>query len=52
MKVKHDDGSEDYFKTGDAYYLAPGHYGWIVSDDEFISYEFTSDQKDFGPWKK
>ena len=52
MKVKHDDGSEDYFKAGDAYYLAPGHDGWIVSYDEFISYEFTSDQKDFGPWKK
>ena len=52
MRVKHDDGSEDYFKAGDAYYLAPGHDGWIVSDDEFISYEFTSDQKDFGPWKK
>ena len=52
MRVKHDDGSEDYFEAGDAYYLAPGHDGWIVSDDEFISYEFTSDQKDFGPWKK
>ena len=25
MRVKHDDGSEDYFKAGDAYYLAPGH---------------------------
>ena len=52
MKVKHDDGTEDNFKAGDAYYLAPGHDGWIVSDDEFISYEFSSDQKDFGPWKK
>ena len=52
MKVKHDDGTEDNFKAGDAYYLAPGHDGWIVSDDEFVSYEFTSDQKDFGPWKK
>ena len=52
MKVKHDDGTEDNFKAGDAYYLAPGHDGWIVSYDEFVSYEFTSDQKDFGPWKK
>ena len=52
MKVKHDDGSEETFKAGDAYYLAPGHDGWIVGDKEFQSYEFTSDQKDFGPWKK
>ena len=37
MKVKHDDGTEDNFKAGDAYYLAPGHDGWIVSDDEFVS---------------
>ena len=52
MKVKHDDGNEETFKAGDAYYLAPGHDGWIVGDNEFQSYEFTSDQKDFGPWKK
>ena len=52
MKCIHDDGSELEVGPGDAYYFAPGHDGWIISDDEFVSYEFTSDQKDFGPWKK
>ena len=32
--------------------LAPGHDAWVVGDKEVIGYEFITDDKDFGPWKK
>jgi hypothetical protein len=37
---------------GESYFLAPGHDGWVVGDKEVIGYEFVTDDKDFGPWKK
>ncbi len=37
---------------GDTYFLAPGHDAWVVGDKEVIGYEFITDDKDFGPWKK
>ena len=52
IHVKHDDGSEMEFKEGDSYYLAPGHDAWVIGNNETITYEFFTDDKDFGPWKK
>ena len=52
MHVKHDDGTEMEFTEGDTYFLAPGHDAWVVGDKEVIGYEFITDDKDFGPWKK
>ena len=52
MHVKHDDGTEMEFIEGDTYFLAPGHDAWVVGDKEVIGYEFITDDKDFGPWKK
>ncbi len=52
MRVKHDDGTEMEFTEGDSYFLAPGHDAWVVGDKEVIGYEFITDDKDFGPWKK
>ena len=50
--AKHDDGTEMEFTEGDTYFLAPGHDAWVVGDKEVIGYEFITDDKDFGPWKK
>ena len=51
LKCVHDDGSEIEVTTGDAYYFAPGHDGWVVGDETVIGYEFVASGKDFGPWK-
>ena len=52
MHVKHEDGTEMEFTEVDTYFLAPGHDAWVVGDKEVIGYEFVTDDKDFGPWKK
>ena len=52
MKCTHDDGSEIVASSGDAYYFAPGHDGWVLGDEPVIMYEFAETGKDFGPWKK
>ena len=52
MKCIHDDGSEIVASSGDAYYFAPGHDGWVLGDEPVIMYEFAETGKDFGPWKK
>ena len=52
MKCTHDDGPEIVASSGDAYYFAPGHDGWVLGDEPVIMYEFAETGKDFGPWKK
>ena len=52
MKCTHDDGSDIVASSGDAYYFAPGHDGWVLGDKPVIMYEFAESGKDFGPWKK
>ena len=51
MKCIHDDGSEIVASSGDAYYFAPGHDGWVVGDVPCEVYEIVEGGKDFGPWK-
>ena len=50
MKCTHDDGSEIVASSGDAYYFAPGHDGWVNGDEPCILYEIIEGGKDFGPW--
>ena len=50
MKAIHNDGTEIEYAAGDAYFIAPGHDGWVVGDEKLIGYEFTVGSKDFGPW--
>ena len=38
--VRHDDGSEGTYGSGDAYAIAPGHDAWVVGDEEAIAFEF------------
>jgi hypothetical protein len=40
LHVRHDDGSEGEVRAGDIYRLAPGHEGWVVGDEPFVSIEF------------
>jgi len=51
MKCTHDDGSEIVASSGDAYYFAPGHDGWVLGDKPCEVYEIVEGGKDFGPWK-
>jgi hypothetical protein len=52
MRVTHDDGSELIVNAGDAYSIAPGHDGEVISDVAFIGYEFNNQGKDFAVWEK
>ena len=42
------DRERDYF----AFCFVSATDGWVVGDKEVIGYEFVTDDKDFGPWKK
>ena len=51
LACTHDDGSKIEVGPGDAYYLAPGHDGWVIGDEQCVMYEIVEGGKDFGPWK-
>ena len=51
IKIVHDDGSEMIVSTGEAFSCAPGHYAWVVGDEEVVSYEFNNSVKDYADWK-
>ena len=51
MTVSHDDGSVITVGPGDAYYLAPGHDGWLNGGEQCVAYEIVEGGRDFGPWK-
>lgn len=40
LHVRHNDGTESDVSTGDLYRVAPGHEGWVVGDEPFVSIEF------------
>jgi quercetin dioxygenase-like cupin family protein len=40
LHVTTDDGSEQEIRAGDAYNIPPGHDGWVVGDEAFLSVEF------------
>jgi quercetin dioxygenase-like cupin family protein len=41
MVVKMDDGSEEEFGPGDAFYMPPGHDAWIVGDQSCVLIDVT-----------
>jgi hypothetical protein len=40
LHVRHDDGTEAEVGPGEVYRIAPGHDGWVVGDEQFVSVEF------------
>jgi len=42
LHVVLDDGTTMEVVEGDAYEIPPGHDGWVVGDETFITYEWTS----------
>ena len=48
MVVKMDDGSEDEFGPGDAFYMPPGHDAWTVGDEACVLIAVTG----FGQYAK
>jgi hypothetical protein len=42
LHVRADDGSEQDIRAGDAYNIPPGHDGWVVGDEPYVSVEFRS----------
>jgi len=50
MRITHDDGTEMIVNAGDAYSIAPGHDGEVISDEPFIGYEFNNQGKSFAVW--
>ncbi len=41
LHVRLDDGSELEVGPGDAYQIPPGHDGWVVGDEPFVTTEFA-----------
>jgi hypothetical protein len=41
LHVTADDGSEQEIRAGDAYNIPPGHDGWIIGDETFVSVEIA-----------
>ena len=48
MVVKMDDGSEEEFGPGDAFYMPSGHDAWIVGDEACVLIDVTG----FGQYAK
>jgi hypothetical protein len=46
LHVMTDDGSEQDIRAGDAYNIPPGHDGWVVGDEAFLSVELRSTAND------
>jgi hypothetical protein len=42
LHVSADDESEQDISAGDAYNIPPGHDGWVVGDEPYVSVEFRS----------
>jgi hypothetical protein len=42
MHIRHDDGTEQDVRPGEAYVIEPGHDGWVTSDEPVVSFEFDS----------
>lgn len=42
LHVRLDDGTEMEIGPNDAYEIPPGHDGWVVGDQPFVTYEWTS----------
>jgi hypothetical protein len=40
LHVRTNDGSEQDIRGGDAYNIPPGHDGWVVGDEPYVSIEF------------
>ena len=40
MMCKSSDASEQLFGPGEAFYLGPGHNGWVVGDEPCVLFEF------------
>ena len=45
MVVKMDDGAEDEFGPGDAFYMPAGHNAWIVGDEPCVLIDITGFDK-------
>ena len=48
MLVKMDDGSEEEFGPGDAFYMPAGHNAWVVGDEPCVLIDITG----FGKYAK
>jgi hypothetical protein len=41
VHVQMDDGSEAEFGPGDVYVIPPGHDGWVVGDEPYVTVEWS-----------
>ena len=42
MGVRHDDGTEQEIRAGQAYVIEPGHDAWVVGDEQVVGFEFEA----------
>jgi hypothetical protein len=42
MHIRHEDGTEQEIRAGEAYVIEPGHDAWVIGDEPFIGFEFES----------
>ncbi len=47
LRVRMDDGTESELGPGDISVLPPGHDAWVVGDEPYIAYDFSSDVEQY-----
>ena len=52
LRVRHDDGTEEIIKAGEAYTIAPGHDAWVEGDEELKALEFNNTGKTYAVWEE
>ena len=47
MRVRMEDGTEAEIGAGDVFVIEPGHDAWVVGDEAFIGYDFSSNMTNY-----
>jgi hypothetical protein len=47
MMIKMDDGAEGEVGPGDVFVISPGHDAWVLGDEPFICYDFSSNMAEY-----
>lgn len=43
-----DDGTQAEVGPGDLYVISPGHDAWVIGDEAFVGYDFSSNMAEYG----
>jgi hypothetical protein len=47
MRIRMDDGAEAEIGPGDVFVISPGHVAWVVGDEPFVGFDFSSNMDEY-----